>query len=76
MTAIAKTLVGVDGRTDRVWPLLLERNALFELFRELFDEPLNKLTWGPLIPGAAYQLTGNALDGRDRRGKGYRKIAG
>lgn len=104
MGAIAKTLVEVDGRTEEVWPLPLERDALFALFHELFDEHWDKLTWGPLIPGAAYELkcpgkpervslselgyltvhwedlfprlTGNALDGRDRMGKGYRKTAG
>lgn len=56
MGAIAKTLVEVDGRTEEVWPLPLERDALFALFHELFDEHWDKLTWGPLIPGAAYEL--------------------
>lgn len=54
--AIEKTLVTVDGRTEEVWALPTGRDYLFELFRHLFDDHWDKLTWGPLIPGAAYEL--------------------
>lgn len=46
----------VDGRLEDVWPLPLDRAFLFELYRELFDEHWDKLTCGPLIPGAAYEI--------------------
>lgn len=53
---IAKRVASVDGRTEEVWPLPLDRPFLFDLFHELFDEHWDKITWGPLIPGAAYEL--------------------
>ncbi|RVT91007.1 DUF7676 family protein [Sphingomonas crocodyli] len=53
---IEKRVTKVDGRTEEVWPLPLDRDWLFALFSELFDDHWDKLTWGPLIPGAAYEL--------------------
>ena len=53
---IEKRVTKVDGRTEEVWPLPLDRDWLFALFSELFGEHWDKLTWGPLIPGAAYEL--------------------
>lgn len=46
----------VDGRTEEIWPLPLDRNYLRALFTELFEQHWDKLSWGPLIPGAAYEL--------------------
>lgn len=53
---IEKRITQADGRTEEVWPLPLDRDWLFVLYSELFDEHWDKLTWGPLIPGAAYEL--------------------
>lgn len=53
---IEKRIVTVDGRTEEVWPLPRDTDFLFDLFRELFDDHWDKLTWGPMIPGAAYEL--------------------
>lgn len=54
--AIEKQTTLADGRTEEVWPLSLDRDYLCELFTELFEKHWDKLTWGPLIPGAAYEL--------------------
>ena len=53
---IEKQVAAVDGRTEEVWPLPRDKMFLFALYRELFDDHWDKLTWGPLIPGAAYEL--------------------
>lgn len=53
---IEKRIVQVDGRTEEIWPLSRDKDFLFALYRELFDNHWDKLTWGPLIPGAAYEL--------------------
>lgn len=53
---IEKRVQQADGRTEEVWPLPLDRDRLFAIFSELFEDHWDKLTWGPLIPGAAYEL--------------------
>lgn len=53
---IEKQVAVVDGRTEEVWPLPLDREYLRTLFTLLFEEHWDKLTWGPMIPGAAYEL--------------------
>jgi hypothetical protein len=53
---IEKRVSQADGRTEEVWPLPLDRDWLFALFSELFEEHWDRITWGPLIPGAAYEL--------------------
>lgn len=53
---IEKRVAVVDGRTEEVWPLSRDEQFLFALYTELFDDHWDKLTWGPLIPGAAYEL--------------------
>ncbi len=53
---VEKQITLVDGRTEEVWPLPLDREFLRNLFTELFEEHWDKLTWGPIIQGAAYEL--------------------
>jgi len=53
---IGKRVAEADGRIEEVWPLPLDEAFLFALYRELFEAHWDKITWGPLIPGAAYEL--------------------
>lgn len=53
---IAKIEMEADGRIEEVWPLARDRDFLVALFTELFERHWEQLTWGPLIPGAAYEL--------------------
>lgn len=53
---VEKQITQADGRTEEVWPLPSDREWLFALFEELFSQYWDQLTWGPLIPGAAYEL--------------------
>lgn len=53
---IEKQLIVESGRTEEVWALSRSKDFLFALYRELFDHHWQDLTWGPLIPGAAYEL--------------------
>lgn len=53
---VAKQLTRADGATEEVWQLPIDRDWLFALFEELFSGYWDQLTWGPLIPGAAYEL--------------------
>lgn len=54
--AVEKRITRSDGRIEEIWPLPAERDFLFALLSELFDEHWDKITWGPMIPGAAYEL--------------------
>ncbi|WP_439817318.1 DUF7676 family protein [Zavarzinia sp. CC-PAN008] len=46
-----------DGRiTEDVWPLSLDPAVLERFFRTLFGEHHDKVTFGPLIQGGAYEL--------------------
>ena len=47
---------GADGRTEDVWTLPTDEAFLGALFTDLFDNYHDKLCWGPLLVGAAYEL--------------------
>ncbi|MEN3949976.1 hypothetical protein [Iodidimonas sp. SYSU 1G8] len=45
-----------SGATEQVWPLPLDEAFLERLLRDLFENHYAALTFGPLIPGAAYEM--------------------
>jgi hypothetical protein len=45
-----------DGKTEDVWALPTDEQFLFALLTDLFDNYYDKLCWGPLLTGAAYEL--------------------
>lgn len=45
-----------DGRIEEVWPLPRDAEFLEGVFRYLFEERYHDFSFGPLIPGAAYEL--------------------
>ena len=45
-----------SGRTEHIWALPLEQDFLETFLRDMFENHYDKLTFGPLIPGAAYEL--------------------
>ena len=57
MPSIRKqTVRGADGRMEDVWALPNDEAFLLKLFTELFDDHHDKISWGPLLTGAAYEL--------------------
>lgn len=42
--------------TEHIWSLPLEESFLERLLRDAFENHSHELTFGPLIPGAAYEL--------------------
>jgi hypothetical protein len=45
-----------DGRTEDVWVLPTDEAFLCTLFTDLFGNYYDKLCWGPMLVGAAYEL--------------------
>jgi len=46
-----------DGRLKaEIWPLPIDQPFLQSLFRDLFENHWDKLTFGPMIAGGAYEL--------------------
>jgi hypothetical protein len=45
-----------DGRAEDVWVLPTDEKFLCTLFTDLFDNYHDKLCWGPMLVGAAYEL--------------------
>ena len=45
-----------DGKAEDVWALPNDEEFLCRLFTDLFGNYYDKLCWGPLLTGAAYEL--------------------
>jgi hypothetical protein len=45
-----------DGRTEQIWPLPLDEALLVRFFTDVFEHHYERMAFGPLIPGAAYEL--------------------
>src|SRR5262249_16255777 len=45
-----------DGATVEIFPLPTDEACLEELLRELFEQHWDKITFGPLIQGAAWEI--------------------
>ncbi|MFN3609114.1 MAG: hypothetical protein ACK4Y9_08625 [Hyphomonas sp.] len=53
---IPRADVKSNGRAEHIWPLPPEEAFLDRLLRDLFENHHEKLTFGPLIQGAAFEL--------------------
>ena len=58
MTAAARatTITDPDGATVEVFSLPTDEASLEQLLRDLFEQHWNKITFGPLIQGAAWEI--------------------
>ncbi len=45
-----------DGRIEEIWPLPLAEEFLVRLLTDVFENYHDRVAFGPLIPGAAYEL--------------------
>jgi hypothetical protein len=51
-----QTVADPDGATVEIFPLPTDEGSLEELLRELFVQHWDKITFGPLIQGAAWEM--------------------
>ncbi len=58
----ARTIIDEPNRGRmEIWPLPTDETALWNLLKPLFEEHWNQITFGPLLPGAAWEVrTANA----------------
>ena len=52
----SQTVVDPDGATVEIFPLPTDEASLEELLRDLFEQHWDKITFGPLIQGAAWEI--------------------
>ena len=52
----SQTVGDPDGATVEIFPLPTDEGSLEELLRDLFEQHWDKITFGPLIQGAAWQI--------------------
>jgi hypothetical protein len=52
----SQTVTDPDGATVEIFPLPTDEASLEELLRELFEQHWDKITFGPLIQGAAWEI--------------------
>ena len=52
----ATTVADPDGATVEIFPLPTDEASLEDLLRELFEQHWDKITFGPLIQGAAWEI--------------------
>ena len=52
----SQTIADPDGATVEIFPLPTDEGSLEELLRELFERHWDKVTFGPLIQGAAWEI--------------------
>lgn len=60
-----------DGRVEEIWPLPLEEALLTTFFTDVFENYHDRVVFGPLIPGAAYELKAPARPVSVRLNNGY-----
>ncbi|MGX1197372.1 DUF7676 family protein [Parvibaculum sp. MBR-TMA-1.3b-4.2] len=64
-----------EGRVvEHIWSLPIEEAFLEKLLRDAFENHYHELTFGPLIPGAAYELKCPGKPERISMGGGYMTI--
>lgn len=57
MPSISKQrVIGPDGRSEDIWSLPTDEAFLRDLFTDIFDNHYERISWGPLLTGAAYEL--------------------
>ena len=70
--AISKHQVTTDdGRIEEVWSLPRDATFLEQMFRYLFEHNYEDFSFGPLIPGAAYELRAPGKPERVTMSGGY-----
>jgi len=52
----SQTIADPDGATVEIFPLPTDEGSLEELLRELFERHWDKVTFGPLLQGAAWEI--------------------
>ena len=52
----AQTVTDPDGATVQILPLPTDEASLEQLLRDLFEQHWDKITFGPLIQGAAWEI--------------------
>ena len=52
----SQTVTDPDGATVEIFPLPTDEASLEELLRELFEQHWDKITFGPLLQGAAWEI--------------------
>ena len=52
----SQTIGDPDGATVEIFPLPTDEGSLEELLRDLFEQHWDKITFGPLIQGAAWEI--------------------
>ena len=52
----SQTVSDPDGATVEIFPLPTDEASLEELLRDLFEQHWDKITFGPLIQGAAWEI--------------------
>ena len=52
----SQTVGDPDGATVEIFPLPTDEGSLEELLRDLFEQHWDKITFGPLIQGAAWEI--------------------
>ena len=52
----SQTMTDPDGATVEIFPLPTDEESLEALLRELFEQHWDKITFGPLIQGAAWEI--------------------
>jgi hypothetical protein len=52
----SQTVVDPDGATVEIFPLPTDEGSLEALLRDLFEQHWDKITFGPLVQGAAWEI--------------------
>jgi hypothetical protein len=52
----SQTIADPDGATVEIFPFPTDEGSLEELLRDLFEQHWDKITFGPLIQGAAWEI--------------------
>jgi hypothetical protein len=52
----SQTIADPDGATVEIFPLPTDEGSLEKLLRDLFEQHWDKITFGPLIQGAAWEI--------------------
>lgn len=71
---IPRAEVNTGGRSEHIWPLPVDEPFLERLLRDLFENHHERLIFGPLIQGAAYEMKAPGKPERITLNDGYLTI--
>ena len=63
-----------DGRSEDMWPISNDEEFLWVIFTDLFNNHYERISSGPLLGGAAYELTAPRKPKRITHSDGYLTI--